>query len=375
MSKLGILIIDDSAFMRRLLSDIISTQPDMEVIDTARNGQEGLAKLEQHYKSVNVVTLDVEMPVMDGITCLKKIMSTHPTRVLMVSSLTKIGATVTLDALDAGACDFIAKPGGSISLEFKSVAPEFLNKIRAVGLSNLNLIKSKPTVKPVETNIPPKTTQPRSVVKPSLQPEGTQPISTPSVTPSVRPGQFKKIVLLACSTGGPKALYTMVPMLPKNLPAPIVIVQHMPAGFTNMLAHRLNSTSDITVREAKNGDYLTSGVIDLCPGGHHLIVEADGRIKLSDDPPIHGLRPCADITMLSAAPQFHERIVGVVLTGMGHDGTEGCKLIKKLGGYIISESQQTCIIYGMPRSVEENGLSNKVVPIESIAQAISYAVQ
>lgn len=373
MSKIGILIIDDSAFMRRLLTDIIQSQPDMEVIDTAKNGQEGLKKLADNYNRVSVVTLDVEMPIMDGITCLKRIMSTNPARVMMVSSLTKEGATVTLDALDAGACDFIAKPGGSVSLEFKEVAPEFISKVRAVALSNLSAVHVKPTPRPV---VPKIQAQPaRPTVRPPVVSPITEPPSLPIYKAGQKPSGYKKVVLLACSTGGPKALYTMVPMLPKNLSAPMVIIQHMPAGFTNMLAQRLDATSEISVRESREGDYITPGVIDLCPGGYHMLIDSDGRIKLSSDPPIHGLRPCADITMLSAAPKFKERIVGVVLTGMGHDGTEGCKLIKRNGGFIISESQQTCIIYGMPKSVEENGLSNKVVPLEAVANAINDAVQ
>ena len=343
--RTGVLVVDDSAFMRKVLSQIIDGSEDFRVVATARNGRDALERIAQLGAEVQVVTLDIQMPEMDGLSCLKELMAHHPRRVVMVSSLTTEGARETLQALEYGAIDFLAKPGGAISLEFETVGPRLLEILRVAARSRLPM---------------PSSTAPAE--------KGLRPV----VATFHRPAAAGKgrLIAIASSTGGPKALNTLIPQLPQNLAAAVVVVQHMPATFTKLLADRLNAASSLSVKEAADGDRLQDGVVYVAPGGFHMEAVPGESLRLSKDPPITGLRPCADVTFHSIAAVYGARAIGVVLTGMGRDGSEGCSALKRRGCRILAESKESALIYGMPKSVIDAGLADSVVPIESMAQTL-----
>ena len=347
--KNGILVVDDSAFMRKVISEIVSGSGRYEVVDTARDGEEALDRLQRHNGQIDLVTLDINMPRMDGLTCLREIMKLRPTRVVMVSSLTSEGATETIQALEDGAVDFICKPGGSISVDFASVAPQLLRTFD-------NAMASR---------IPSPSRRTRTVV-------ASHRVDRP--TASHMAGGPRKMVAIASSTGGPKALSQFLPAIPADIGAAMVLVQHMPAKFTALLAERLDSMCSINVKEAEEGDRLMPGLCLIAPGGRHMEVSRDGVVRLNDSPAIGGLRPCADLTFRTLAPLAGRRAVGVVLTGMGRDGTEGCQAFKRNGCRILAESQKTALIYGMPRSVVESNIADAAYPINELPQAVVDAV-
>jgi two-component system, chemotaxis family, protein-glutamate methylesterase/glutaminase len=344
--KIGVLVVDDSAFMRKILSETINQTEEFHVVDTARDGVDALAKIEQYGPAVQVVTLDIQMPVMDGLVCLKHIMEKHPRRVVMVSSLTIEGAKETLEALELGAVDFFAKPGGAVSLNFKDVAPRFLQVLHNVARARL--IAGRPT--------------PQKARLPESRPAG-------------RSVGGHRIVAVASSTGGPRALGQFIPFLPAKLNAAVLVVQHMPENFTRLLAERLNGAGNMPFKEAQEGDLLETGRGYIAPGGRHLEVTSDYRVHLTKDPPIVGLRPCADVTFRTVAPVFGRNIVGVVLTGMGQDGREGCALFKQKGCAVLAESKDTATIYGMPKAVVDAGIADRALPINDMAQAVTDEVE
>ncbi|MBR5163098.1 MAG: chemotaxis response regulator protein-glutamate methylesterase [Schwartzia sp.] len=400
-----VLIADDSAFMRMVLSDMFKKQPDFEVVGTAVNGKDAVEKC----KSLNpdLVTMDVNMPVMDGLQALEQIMSDCPTPVIMFSSLTRDGANATIKALSLGAVDFVSKVGGSIS-KVDTVEDEILSKARtAVGAKGI--IRKAAAVPPPAPVPPPPAPQPEPKSEPAAPTPPPEPKETPSAPPTMRRiqlplrgggatappppppkrftpravpaartvssgGSSRKLVVLGCSTGGPKALQSVVPMLPRNLPCGVLIVQHMPPGFTKSLAERLNEISQISVKEAENHDIIEAGHVYIAPGNYHMTVSGGGReILLNQDPPIGTLRPAADVLFKSAAP-LGGNIVSVILTGMGSDGAVGMTEIKKTGGYVIAESEETAVVYGMPKAVVDRGLADEIKPLQAIAGAIVHAV-
>ncbi|WP_122628983.1 protein-glutamate methylesterase/protein-glutamine glutaminase [Lucifera butyrica] len=340
-----ILIVDDSAFMRKLLTDLFATEPDFMVIDTARNGKDAIDKVKR--LKPDLVTMDVEMPVMDGITALEIIMKEAPVPVVMVSSLTKAGAEATLKALELGAIDFVAKTAGPIS-SITGIREKLLEKCRiAVQANVLQIINKTITASPV--------------VKPTV--------------PTMQYGsQTEKIIAIGTSTGGPRALQEVITKLPGNLPCGVVIVQHMPPGFTKSLSERLNSLSALTVKEAEHNDVVTAGSVYIAPGDYHMLLEREGNktvIKLNPNPPVGGHRPAVDPMMESVAELYGAKTVGVILTGMGHDGSKGMQAIKRQKGYTIAEDQSTSVVYGMPKSVIELGIVDKVVPLPAVAAEIT----
>ena len=384
-----VVIADDSAFMRMVLSDMFKKQPDFEVAGVAMNGKEAVEKVKQ--LKPDLVTMDVNMPVMDGLKALEIIMKDSPTPVLMFSSLTQEGAKATITALSLGAVDFVSKVGGSIS-KVDTVEDEILAKARAAAGAGKVLRRSvtpsaPPPSQPKEPE--PKKPEPEPVSRPVMRRISlptrkgyTPPPSPPPLTPrpqptvSVRPsgGSGRKLVVLGCSTGGPKALQTVVAGLPKRLPCGVLIVQHMPPGFTKSLAERLDEISQISVKEAENHDMIEAGRVYIAPGNYHMTVSGTGReILLNQDPPIGTLRPAADVLFKSAAPLGRD-IVSVILTGMGSDGAIGMTDIKKTGGYVIAESEETAIVYGMPKAVVDLGLADEIKPLQQIAGAIVNAV-
>lgn len=378
MDKIRVMIVDDSAFMRKVITDMLSSDPDIEVVGTARDGKDAWQKLEKYQP--NLITLDVEMPEVGGLAFLEKLMAEKPLPVIMLSTLTKIGAEATIKALSLGAVDFISKPSGSISLDMNKIHDELIHKVKVAVKAKLKPPKASKIQPPVKGSF---------VVKPDVKAEQpvkveppikTEPPSGVKVTEKIQQppssgGSVQKIVAIGTSTGGPRALQEVIPHLPANLPAAVLIVQHMPKGFTHSLAQRLDQQSKIRVKEAQAGDRLQNGWAFLAPGGLHMVLEKNGAIALNQDPPILGVRPAVDILFKSIAKNHSGQVVGVIMTGMGRDGTEGMTALKEKGAKAIAEEQSTCVVYGMPKSVVDKGLADKVVPLPQIADEIVKMLQ
>ena len=372
--KKNILVVDDSALMRRVICDIINSDSNFQAKDTCRDGLEAYERLKT--TSYDGVVLDVNMPRMDGLQLLEKLQEDNiKANVIMVSTLTTKDAEVTILALERGAIDFVTKPTAIADAkgdEFKKKVLETLNAVlNSRLLSRTPVRTTSSATRPTRTGATAtETTAGTSVAQDSMK----QPVAKANFKRLKATGK-NKLVALACSTGGPKALQSVIPFLPKNLDAPMVLVQHMPAGFTKSMAERLNEVSPIAVKEAQDGDKLEKGQIYVAPGGKHMEVVkcADGshKISLNNMPAIGGLRPCANITYDSLSKSGYDEIVCVVLTGMGADGTNG---ILSLGHHkpihVISQSAETCIVYGMPKAIEESGVVDDVVPLEKVAETI-----
>lgn len=357
MNQTKVLVVDDSAFMRKIIKDAIDSQIDMTVVGTARDGIDALEKI----KSLrpNIVTLDVEMPRMNGLEALKEIMKKTPTKVIMVSSLTSNNAETTMECLALGAVDFIQKPSGSISLDFSKVEEDLLEKIRSASNVVVDRLVSRPAR--------------RALPKPAVSGEKISPATARASISSTRLSSSNKLLLIASSTGGPRSLENVIPFLPGNIGCPGIVVQHMPAGFTKSLAERLNRSSALTVVEAKDGDILKKDTIYIAPGNYHLgLMKFGSEIKLYLDSSerINGVRPAADFTFKSAVELYRSNIVSVVLTGMGKDGADGVRLIKSKGGASIVESPKSCVVYGMPKAVVENGDADFILENSYIAEKI-----
>lgn len=344
MKVIRLLIVDDSAFMRQLLRDVLSQFAEIKVVDTANNGEQALTKIRQ--LRPDVVTMDVEMPVMDGLTALAQIMKDCPLPVVMVSSLTQQGAETALRALELGAVDCVGKPtGGILSINPKTFGLDVAQKVIAASQAHTKTLAPRPAVAP-------------------------KPLAT---RPTLRRPRLRGVII-GTSTGGPRALQTVLPALPANFPVPILVVQHMPPGFTASLAKRLNEMCAITVREAQDGDRAEPGTALVAPGDYHLLLRRDGTVTLSQDRPLWGVRPAVDMTLLSALPVWGRDTLAVILTGMGHDGSRGVADLKRQGGRCIAEAESTCTIYGMPRTIIEAGHADTVAPIHQVAQAIIDSV-
>lgn len=341
-----VLVVDDSAFMRKLITEIINAEPDLEVAGFARNGEDALNKLSR--LEVDVVTLDVEMPVMDGLETLERIMSENPLPVVMLSSRTRRGSETTLKALSLGAVDFVSKPAGAISLELDSIAKELTDKIRCAVLAQLP-------------------------AKKKAAPQGAKPPVLPKLPP-LAPGAASRIVVIGSSTGGPKALEEVFAHIPPNLPAGIVVVQHMPKDFTRSFAERLNSLFPFPVKEAEAGDLVENGRVYIAPGDFHLTIGQDRRIHLNQGERVMFLRPAIDVTMENLPAVYGDKIVGVILTGMGRDGAKGMAKIKQAGGVTIAQDKNTATIYSMPKAVAEEGNADYILPLEKIGGVITDLV-
>lgn len=356
--QISVLVVDDSAFMRKAISKMLETDPDIKVVGTATNGKEGIEKLT--LLKPDLVTMDIEMPTMDGLTALRQIMSTQPTPVVMLSSLTTSGANATLDALELGAVDFIAKQMSFVSLDIVKIQDELIAKIKNIARrKHLLMARYKQRL------APPMTGQ-------DAKQAGTAPPRPPA---TVRKKQHQiGLIVIGSSTGGPPALQEVIPRLPKRLPVGVVIAQHMPPTFTKSMAERLDGMSQVTVREAVNGEELTAGTVLIAPGGQHLKVQRVGsqtRVQVSPQPADTLYRPCVDITVTSVSDQFGSAGMGVILTGMGNNGAIGLKQLKARGGIVIAQDEATCVVYGMPRAAVEAGVVDHVLPVTNIADEIS----
>lgn len=350
MAPIRVLVVDDSSFMRKALCGMLAGDSCIGEVETARNGEEALQKISSW--KPDVVTLDIEMPVMNGLDALRKIMETHPLPVLMVSSLTTKGAEETLQALELGAVDFVPKQLDGVVTNIAGVHHELVAKvIAAAGMSG---------------RIRPR----RPVCSRSILAYPTAGLSSRSTSAT----RGSKIVAIGCSTGGPQALSELLPLFPKDFPAGIVIVQHMPKCFTKPFADRMNAQCEIDVREANESDEVTPGVALLAPGGLQLrlgrkkATRIGVELKSNSDGHLHA--PSIDVMMESVAQLYAERAVGVILTGMGQDGLEGMRAIKKGKGRTVAQNEATCTVYGMPRAVIDNGCADKVVPLSQIAGEI-----
>ncbi len=341
-----VLVVDDSAFMRKAISMILEEDREIEVIGTARDGLEAIEKVKE--LKPDLVTLDVEMPRMDGITALKNIMKDTPLPVLMLSSLTVEGARTTVDALAAGAVDFIPKQLSYVSLDITKVKEELISKIKAIT-------RRKTTISSLPL---------------------TNKVSSSKKSPALGHSNAR-IVVIGISTGGPFSLQKVIPSFPEDFPLPVAIVQHMPPLFTKSLAERLDSISRVEVCEAENGMELTNGKVFIAPGGLHLKFHREGAKVLVDTTkiPTDSLhRPSVDVMFSSAYDVFGGRILAAVMTGMGKDGLEGAKLIKSGGGKILAQSEDTCVVYGMPKAIVDAGIADAIIPLEEMASAINSAI-
>ena len=348
ITKIKVLVVDDSALMRKIISDMINVEAEMEVIDTAKNGEELLMKIAS--MSPDVITLDIEMPKMNGIQTLKELKKNNINiPVIMLSSISKSGTESTMDCLELGAFDFIAKPSGSISLDINTVKDELVQKIKIAFMKN-----------EVKTTLPH-----QKRVTPSREIANR---STAKVTTKLN--RNIEAVVIGASTGGPKALYAVITALPSDIGVPVLVVQHMPVGFTKAFADRLNLNSKIKVTEAQDGEIIEKNVVYIAPGGYHMEVGKDKRIKLNTQPTIWGVRPAVDKLFISATMVYGSKLLSVILTGMGRDGAKGTSEIKDNGGTTIAEHQSTCVIYGMPKAAFETGKVDEVVPLGNVAKEI-----
>ena len=389
-----ILVIDDSALMRRVISDIINEGNDYEVAAIAKDGLEGFDMIVSNPNLYSAIILDINMPKMNGLELLQKLQKNHIEQtVIVVSTVAKEGAKETIQALEYGAFDFVTKPENYFETKGNDFKRRIHDMLNIATSSRASVERTKPAVSRI--------TQSGSKLSSSLtgrlssdKKASNDAISAlrkrnevyDTLPPKVNPAKFtniksgtRKIVALACSTGGPKSLQQVIPMLPKNLDAGVVLVQHMPAGFTASLAARLNEISDINVKEGADGDVIQKGWVYIAPGGKHIKVvkkAAEYVIKLNDEPPIDGLRPCANVMYKSLVQCNYDEITCVVLTGMGADGTEGIKALsagkKKI--HVIAQDEESCVVYGMPKAIAQTGLVDEVVPLNKIAETITKNV-
>jgi two-component system, chemotaxis family, protein-glutamate methylesterase/glutaminase len=343
LNPIRVLVVDDSAFVRQALSRMLGGEADIQVVGLAVDGQDGVEKAAA--LQPDVVTLDIQMPRMGGLEALKRIMAIRPIPVLLLSSLTKEGAGVTLHGLELGAMDFVDKSRVQGNMNLLNLAEELKTKIRALA---------------------------------SVKPHPPSALLTPIVRTEAPRGEGQcDIVVIGTSTGGPPALQAIIPRLPGGLVAAVLVVQHMPAGFTKSLAERLDARSEVPVREARDGESVDAGTVLIAPAGTHTKLRKRGsavRIVLDDEPRASLHRPSIDILMASAARIYGPKVLGVLLTGMGADGVEGLRAIREAGGRTLAESEETCAIYGMPKAAVEAGVVDRSVPLTEMADEILGAV-
>jgi two-component system chemotaxis response regulator CheB len=356
---LKVLVVDDSSFFRRRVSEIINGHPQLEVVDVAVNGREAVEKAASI--KPDVITMDIEMPVMDGITAVSKIMAAQPTPILMFSSLTHDGAKATLEALDAGALDFLPKKFEDIAKNKDEAVALLQNRVVEIGRKRRFMRRPSP----ISTPTRPIKTSPVAESKPASAP--------PRQAGFRASGKKYQITAIGTSTGGPVALQKVLTALPGHYPHPILLIQHMPATFTSAFAARLNTLCKIEVREAQDGDILRSGVAYLAPGGKQMMVDGRSgaaRLRIIDGGDRMNYKPCVDVTFASAAKVYQDKVLSMVLTGMGADGRDGAKLLKNAGSTVWAQDEASCVVYGMPQAVAKAGISTEDLPLERISERI-----
>lgn len=352
-NKIRVLVVDDSAFMRKSITIMLTSDPEIEVVGTARDGIEAIEQTKK--LKPDLITLDVEMPRMDGLTALEKIMKECPTPVLMLSSLTTEGAETTVKALELGAVDFIAKELSFVSVNIVNIKDSLLKKVkeivkhrrhkeRLLKLQGLTLGQEKKYTAP-----------------------------TPARTGQLSKGLYRAIAI-GISTGGPMSLQQVIPKLRGDLNVPVFIVQHMPPKFTKSLADRLNSMSALEVKEAENGEIVKNNVVYIAPGGLHMLFKKNGanvQIEISTEPSNTLHKPSVDVMISSAVKVYGKNLLGVIMTGMGKDGYEGIKELKEVGGHAIAQDEMSCVVYGMPKAIVDGNLSDVILPLDKIAENIN----
>lgn len=357
MAKIRLLIVDDSAFMRKAIENMVKKDPEIEIVGQGRNGLEAIDMVKR--LKPDVMTLDIEMPRMDGLTALEKIMAENPLPVIMVSSLTTEGADSTLKALDLGAVDFIPKDKSFASFGVMKIEDQLIAKIK-------DFAKRKTFFRrPLFT---------RPQTRPAVHRESPLPHVTPAAKPAPKITSKKKLVIIGTSTGGPQSLQKVIPMLPGDLGVPILVVQHMPPNFTKSLAQRLDSLSKLTVLEAQGKEKLEPNHVYIAKGGTHLKLKRMGAHLYTDvtTEPSNTLHiPSVDVTAASVAENAGRDALGVIMTGMGSDGMKGLQLLKLKGGNVLAQDEASCIVYGMPRAVVDAGLQDEIVPLTELYQRIT----
>jgi len=357
LAAIKVLIIEDSPFMRKLITEFLQEDEQIEVVGIARNGADGLLKMEK--LKPDVITLDIEMPVMDGITTLQAIMEKNPMPVVMLSGTNRSGVDMIMESMKLGAVNFIEKPSGSFSQDLHRIKSQMIQKVKEAAKVNMGVFDQNNRL----MNVPP-------IAEISQELNLTENVNEKNTDVSLQ-----KIICIGTSTGGPRALYTVMPLLKKMTP-PILIVQHMPEGYTKHLAERLNELSEITVKEAEEGEILCNGTAYIAPGGFHLKASIQAGVliaKLDKTNSVNGHRPSVDVLFdsVSELPPVYE-CVAVIMTGMGSDGTKGIMNLRKFKkSRIVAESEETCVVYGMPKAAIATGLVDEIIPLDHIAGALN----
>ncbi|NQZ91423.1 MAG: chemotaxis response regulator protein-glutamate methylesterase [Moritella sp.] len=396
--KIKVLVVDDSSFFRRRVSEIINADPEMEVIDTAKNGEEAIIKA----KSLrpDVITMDIEMPVLDGISAVKAIMKDTPTPILMFSSLTHQGAKSTLEALEAGAANFLPKKFEDIAKDKAEAVKLLQQNIKEISKRRTGLRAPRITPAPVRSApvAPDRRLNSATLLRKNTAPNrlhtansvnvrhvadvdnATLETRTPATASHVRKrasGKKYNLMVIGASTGGPVALQNVLTPLRHDFPLPILLIQHMPATFTSAFAARLNTLCQITVKEAQHGDRLRPGVAYLAPGGKQVLIESKAgglSLKVIESPEGINYKPSVDITFGSAAQSYRDKVLAIVLTGMGADGRDGAKLLKQKGSTVWAQDAQSCVVYGMPQAIVNAGLADEQINLPQIAERINIEV-
>lgn len=354
--KIRVLIVDDSSFMRKVLHAIVTADPQMEVVGQAKDGSEAVT-MAQSLKP-DVITMDINMPHVDGLQATEQIMSQNPRPIVVVSSETRDGAASTLVALELGAIDFIPKPTSGIDLDMNSIGPDLNRKLKMAA--KVRVVRTAARAKAHAG---------------AAQRPASAAVATEAAISGTTAGVRLPVVMIAASTGGPAAVMRLAPNLPKDLPAAVVLVQHMPASFTTQYAIQLADATEMEVKEAAANEALAPGILYVCPGSHHLRISPKGRIVLDSGARIAGYRPCADVAMETAAAWAGATTTGVVLTGMGNDGSRGAQAIYSAGGAVFVQDEESSVIFGMPAEVIKTGFVTQVLPLEQIAAAIEKRVR
>ncbi|MCM8855796.1 MAG: chemotaxis response regulator protein-glutamate methylesterase [Candidatus Thiodiazotropha sp.] len=348
-AKLRVLIVDDSAFFRNRISAALSLADDIEIVGIAANGEEAIERTRT--LRPDVITMDVEMPVVDGISAVRKIMAETPTRILMFSALTKEGARETLDALDAGAMDFLPKDMSNLGKGFEESNRYLVERVLAVGHSRLSISRAASG------------SYRSQVSRPSLSQQAT-----------IKSGKRPELVAIGASTGGPVALRQVLSALPRNFPLPVMVAVHMPGSFTGAYAERLNSVCAIKVKEATDRTPLVAGECLIAPGGKQMQAErgpSNYQVRISEPLPGQIYHPSVDLMLTSVANSYKDRALGLILTGMGADGLQGAKQLKQMGSNLWSQDEKSCVVYGMPQAVEKAGLTDRVLTLDEIGPLLA----
>jgi two-component system chemotaxis response regulator CheB len=359
--RVRVLIVDDSSFMRKVLQSIIATDPQLEIIGEARDGREAIAMNES--LRPDVISMDIMMPHVDGLQATEQIMSHNPRPIIIVSSEAKEGADATLRALELGAIDFVPKPSSGIDLDMNSIRDEICRKLKMA--SRVRVVRNALNLRAEHA----RGTLTNSPYAKQFQQNGNG-NGNGAHAPTSGNGTRHPLVIMAASTGGPQTLMQLIPAISRDFAGAIVLVQHMPGTFTTQFSKQLADVAVLRVKEAAHGDELLPGTLYVCPGSHHMRISGTGRIELQEGERINGYRPCADITMESAAAYAGPMCVGVVLTGMGADGSRGVQAVKSAGGHVIAQDESTSVIFGMPGEAIKTGVVDQVLAIEAIPAAL-----